>query len=76
MTFNLKSLLQKNLTNLKYKETIMATFQGQIHSRNGYTSQKVTVSGVITQSAAKNAMEARNPGAFITSVRLISNKDD
>ena len=54
----------------------MSTYQGQIHSRNGYTSQKVTVSGVVTQSAAKNAMEARNPGAFITSVRLISNKDD
>ncbi len=54
----------------------MSTYQGQIHSRNGWRSQKVTVSGVVTQSAAKNAMEARHPGAYITSVHIISNKDD
>ena len=76
MTSNLKLLLQKNLTNLKYKENLMSTFQGQIHARDGWKSQKVTVSGVVTQSAAKNAMEARHPGAYITSVRLISNKDN
>ena len=29
----------------------------------------------LTQAAAKALMEARNPGARITAVRMISNKD-
>ena len=53
----------------------MATYKGQIHGGNGYTSHEIEVSGVVTQAAAKKLMEARNPGAKITAVRLVSNKD-
>ena len=53
----------------------MATFRGRIQSSNGYTSQDIDVSGVINQSAARKVMEARYPGARITSVRMISNRD-
>ena len=53
----------------------MATFRGRISNGNGYTSQDIEVSGVISQSAAKKVMEARYPGARITSVRIVSNRD-
>jgi len=53
----------------------MATFTGNIHNRNGYSSGQVTVSHVRTQAAAKQALEARYPGAFITAVRQTSSKD-
>ena len=54
---------------------IMATYKGHINGGNGYTSHDIEVSGVVTQAAAKALMEARNPGARITAVRMISNKD-
>jgi hypothetical protein len=54
----------------------MATYQGHIHAGKGYTSQKITVSGVVSQSAAKQLMAARWPGAMITAVQHISSKDD
>ena len=53
----------------------MATFTGNIHSRNGYSSGQVTVNHVRTQAAAKQALEARYPGAFITAIRQTSSKD-
>ncbi len=53
----------------------MATFAGNIHTGNGYKSQTVQVSGVIGQSAARRIFEARYPGAKISAVRIISNKD-
>ena len=53
----------------------MATYKGHINGGNGYTSHDIEVSGVVTQAAAKALMEARNPGAKITAVRMISNKD-
>ena len=53
----------------------MATFTGRIANGNGYTSQDVTVSGVINQVTATKALEARYPGAVIRSVRLTSNKN-
>ena len=34
-----------------------------------------SATAVVTQAAAKALMEARNPGARITAVRMISNKD-
>ena len=51
----------------------MATFKARIASTNGYNSQDVTVEGVITQAAAKRALEARYPGADIRHVRITSN---
>jgi len=53
----------------------MATFTGNLHNRNGYSSGQVTVNHVRTQAAAKQALEARYPGAFITGVRLTSSRD-
>ena len=53
----------------------MATFRGRIHTGNGYISQDVEVSGVISQSAAKKVMEARYPGAKISAVRIVSSRD-
>jgi hypothetical protein len=53
----------------------MATFTGNIQCRNGYSSGQVTVNLVHTQAAAKKALEARYPGAFITSVRQTSIRD-
>ena len=53
----------------------MATFKGHIHGGNGYTSHDIQVSGVVTQAAAKALIEARNPGAKITAIRMVSNKD-
>ena len=53
----------------------MATFKAHIGAQNGYTSHDVQISGVVTQAAAKKALEAQNPGAVIRSVRFISNKD-
>ena len=50
----------------------MANFTAKIANANGYNSQDVTVEGVITQSAAKRALEARYPGAIIRSVRITS----
>ena len=53
----------------------MATFAGNIHTGNGYKGQTVEVSGVLSQSAARRVLEARYPGAKISAVRIISNKD-
>ena len=53
----------------------MATFAGNIHNGNGYKSQTVQVSGVIGQAAARRVFEARYPGAKITAVRIVSNRD-
>lgn len=54
----------------------MATFTGRIANGNGYTSHDVTVSNVISQSAAQRALEARHPGATVRHVRLTSNKNE
>ncbi len=51
----------------------MATFKAHIANSNGYSSQDVTVEGVVTQAAAKRALEARYPGAQIRSVRITQN---
>ena len=53
----------------------MATYKAQIGACNGYTSHEVQVSGVVTQSAAKKALQATHPGASIRSIQFISNKD-
>ena len=53
----------------------MATFQGNIHSRNGYSSGKVEVNQVRTQAQARQVLEARYPGAYITAIRQISVRD-
>ena len=53
----------------------MATFEGTVLATNGYQNHKVQVSGVVTQAAAKRAMEAIKPGATIVSVRHISNQN-
>tara|TARA_R110001592_G_C12770983_1_gene713917 strand:- start:444 stop:599 length:156 start_codon:yes stop_codon:yes gene_type:complete len=50
----------------------MANFKAKIAATNGYTSQDVTVEGVITQSDAKRVLEARYPGAQVRSVRIAS----
>jgi len=54
----------------------MATFAGNIHGGNGYKSQTIQVSGIITQAAARRVMEARYPGAKISAIRQISIKDE
>lgn len=53
----------------------MATFTGNLHNRNGYSSATVTINNVRTQAAAKKALEARYPGAYITSIRQTSIRD-
>ena len=53
----------------------MAIFRGNLHNGNGYKSGSVEVNMVITQAAATRALEARYPGATITALRFISNKD-
>ena len=50
----------------------MATFKAKIANSNGYNSQDVTVEGVITQAAAKRALEARYPGAEVRHIRIAS----
>lgn len=51
----------------------MANFTAKIACANGYNSQDVYVEGVITQSAAKRALEARYPGAIVRAVRITQN---
>lgn len=53
----------------------MATFRGNLHNGNGYKSGSVEVNMVISHSAAKRALEARYPGATISAIRMVSNKD-
>ena len=50
----------------------MATFKAKIANTNGYKSHEVTVEGVLTQDAAKRALEARYPGADVRHVRISS----
>lgn len=53
----------------------MATFTGNLHNRNGYSSGKVEVNHVRTQAQARQVLEARYPGAYITAIRQTSNRD-
>ena len=53
----------------------MATYKAHINAGNGYKSQDIQVLGVINQGAARNVFEARYPGANITAVRIVSNRD-
>jgi hypothetical protein len=53
----------------------MATFKAHIANGNGYSSADVTVDNVVTQAAAKRALEARYPGASIRAVRITSRKN-
>ena len=50
----------------------MANYKAKIANANGYTSQEVTVEGVVTQSDAKRALEARYPGAQVRHIRIVS----
>ena len=54
----------------------MATFAGNIHNGNGYKHHTITVSGILTQAAARRVMEARYPGAKISAIRQVSSKDE
>lgn len=48
----------------------MANYKAKIANSNGYTSQEVTVEGVVTQSDAKRVLEARYPGADVRHIRI------
>ena len=67
------SQLRLGLFLLFYNLNYMANFTAKIACANGYNSQDVYVEGVITQSAAKRALEARYPGAIVRAVRITQN---
>jgi len=48
--------------------TTMANYRVTIGAGNGYSAQKVEISGVTTQAAAKKVAEAQYPGARIVGV--------